>query len=146
MAIVVTILYWSLLYRGGSVDPADVHTHGVNAAIALIDIIFSGVPVRILHFIYPVLFGITYSVFSGIYFAAGGTNARGDPFIYSVLDYGNSPGSAAGWVLAISLVVLPIVNLLLFGLYSVRFWLTHCLWARRETSGSGEDGEVVELK
>ena len=146
MAIAASILYWALLYTGGFVDPVDIHTHLVNAVIALIDVVFSGVPVRILHFVYPVLFAITYSVFSGIYFAAGGTNSGGRPYIYSSIDYGNRPGSAAGLVLAVVLVVIPVVNLLLFGLYSARFWLTHCLWARRESSASGEGGEVVELK
>ena len=145
MAVAASILYWALLYSGGPVDGVNVHTHLLNAIIALVDVIFSGVPVRILHFIYPIMFAAVYGVFTGIYFAADGTNAMGDPYIYPVLDYGDSPGSAAGWVLAVVLVMMPIINLLMFGLYSVRFWLTHCLWNRRESSAGGH-GEVVELK
>ena len=142
MAVVVSILYWALLYGGGPVDGVNANTHLVNCIIALVDVFFSGVPVRILHFIYPVLFGAVYAVFTGIYFAADGTNAMGDPYIYSVIDYESSPGSAAGWVLAVVLVIIPIIHLLLFGLYSLRFWLTHCLWV----SGPAGDGDITELK
>ena len=132
MAVIVLILYWALIYNGGAVDGVNANTHLVNGIIALIDILFSGVPVRIFHFIYGIAFGATYVVFTGIYFAADGTNEHGDPYIYDVIDYGNNPGSATGWVLAVVLVLLPLVHLVLFGLYTVRFWLTYCLWARKE--------------
>ena len=139
MAVVVSLLYWALLYNGGSVDGVNANTHLVNAIIALVDVIFSGVPVRVLHFIYPLLFSSAYVAFTGIYFAADGTNARGDPYIYSVIDYESSPGSAAGWVLGVCLFIVPIFHLLLFGLHSVRFWLTYCIWARRESPTQQSD-------
>ena len=145
MAVVVSLLYWALLYSGGPVDGVNVNTHLVNAIIALIDVFISGIPVRILHFIYGAIFTTAYSTFTGIYFAAGGTNANGDPYIYAVLDYGSNPGSAAGWVLVVVLVIVPVVHLLLFGLHTARFWLTYHLWARREAASSN-GGEVVELK
>ena len=132
LAVVVVILYWALIYNGGAVDGVNANTHLVNGIIGLIDIFFSGVPVRILHFIYGVAFGATYVVFTGIYHAANGTNVQGDPYIYDVIDYGNNPGSATGWVLGVVFVLLPLVHLMVFGLYTIRFWLTYCLWARKE--------------
>lgn len=136
MAVTVCILYWALLYNGGPVDGVNIHTHLLNGIIAVIDVLFSGVPVRFLHFIYPVLFGIVYAVFTGIYFAAGGTNAVGDPYVYRVLDYGNSPGTATAYVVAVVVVFIPIVHLLLFGLYSMRFWISCYIWSRRESSAT----------
>ena len=141
MAVVVSILYWTLLYSGGPVD--NINAHLVNGIIALIDVVFSGVPVRILHFIYPAMFATAYAVFTGIYFAAGGTHPNGNPYIYPVIDYGNRPGLAVGLVVAVVLVMIPIINLMIFGLYSVRFWLTHCLWTRRESRGDGAITEIV---
>ena len=145
MALAVSGVYWVVLYRGEPVDGVNANVHLLNATIALIDVIFSGVPVRILHFIYPAMFAAAYAVFTGIYFAAGGTDPNGNPYIYPVIDYGNRPGLAVGLMLVLVFVVIPIINLVMFGLYSVRFWFTHCLWARRESSAEG-DGEVIELK
>ena len=148
MAVIVAILYWALIYDGGRVDGVNVNTHLVNGIVALIDIFFSGIPVRILHFIYGVAFGATYIIFTGIYYAADGTNVRGDPYIYDVIDYGNNPGSATGWVLAVVFIFLPLVHLVVFGLYTVRFWLTYCLWARKEPEQrmvNGEDEPVPHI-
>ena len=68
-AIAVSILYWAI----GTIAA----THTLNGIIALVDIGITGVPVRILHFVYPV---ISYSVF--INYGAGGTNV-----FNQVLDY-----------------------------------------------------------
>lgn len=138
-AVLVSVLYWTLLYSGGPVDGVNANTHLVNGIFALIDVLFSGIPVRILHFIYPAAFAGVYVTFTGIYFAAGGTNPNGEPYIYSVIDYENSPGSATGWVLAVGLIFIPLFNMLFFGLYTARFWLTYCLWARKESEQTSEE-------
>ena len=135
MAVIVSILYWAIIYSSSDVlDGVNVNTHLVNGIIAFFDICVSGIPIRFLHIIYPVLFGVCYGVFSGIYFAAGGTNVDDDPFIYSVLDYENHPGTATVWVLITVLVFIPLLHLLMYGVYTVRFWLTYCLWAKRESA------------
>lgn len=141
MAVVVSILYWAVIYDGEAVDGVNANTHLVNGIIALIDIFFSGIPVRVFHFIYATAFAATYAVFTGIYHATSSTNVRGDPFIYPVIDYENKPGSATGWVLAVVLVFVPLVHLLLFGVYTARFWLTYCLWARKEEVQGEQLGE-----
>ena len=143
MALIVSLLYWLVIYDGGAVDGVNANTHLINGIVALIDIVFSGVPVRVLHFIYPTLFGATYVVFTGIYHASDGTNVQGDPFIYSVINYEENPGSSTGVVLAVVLLFVPLVHLLVFGLYSARFWLTYCLWARRESSLPDERGTIM---
>ena len=148
MAVAVCILYWAAIYGGGTIDGVNANTHLVNCVIGVIDIVFSGIPVRLLHFIYAIAFYALYTMFTGIYYAADGTNAQGDPYIYSVIDYGNSPGSASGWVLGIVIVFIPVVHLLVYGLYSARFWLTYWVWSRVEAGQGGqlrtEEGEGVD--
>ena len=142
LAVLVTIGYWGLLadfdcYVANSSDPnstvicppgpdvATVHLHGVNALLVLIDIAVSRVPFQFLHFFYPSLFAAVYVIFSGIYFAAGGTDPSGDPFIYPLLDYGRNLGSAIG--LAIALALSPMA------LYVILFllaWLRDVIYKR----------------
>lgn len=85
----------------------DIHTiqlHGINVVLVLIDLAVSRMPYQFLHILYPSLFTLLYVIFSLIYWGAGGTNHRGDTFIYSALDYG-SRSTAFG--LAIILIIAP---------------------------------------
>ena len=148
-ALIVSILYFSLIYEGGEIDGVNANTHLINAIVALIDIFISGIPVRVLHFYTTLSFSATYIVFTGIYHAAGGTNVQDDSFIYSVIDYGNNPGSALGWALGVTFGIVPLCHLAVYGLYSIRFWLTYYLWKRLEPqsqppTGDEELGEIKE--
>ena len=127
MAVTVTILYWMVIYQGGQVSGVSANTHLVNGIFALVDFAISGVPVRILHVIYPIMLTGTYGVFTGIYYAANGTNIHGEHYIYGVIDYDERPGTAAGWVLGTVLVLLPLLHMALFGMYSARLWINYYL-------------------
>ena len=120
-AVAVTILYWALLYDGGSVDGINANTHLVNGIFAVVDLWLSGVPVRLLHFIYISLFGAAYVIFSGIYHAAGT-----DP-IYDVLDYRLHPTSASLIAVLVALLFLPFVHVLLYLMYVARFWIVYSI-------------------
>lgn len=148
MALLVAVLYWLLLYDGGNVDGINANTHLINAIIALVEIFISGVPVRVLHLYISISFAAIFLVFTGIYHAADGTNLQDDPFIYNVLDYGNSPGTASGWALGVTFAFVPLFHMIVFGLYSIRFWLTYHLWKKLEPqnqlppTGNEEMGEI----
>ena len=101
---------------------------------------------RIFHFIYPVFCGGIYVTFTGVYYAANGTNVEGDPYIYNILDYGDSPGSATGWVLGAILVFVPVLHCVVFGLYSARFWITYYLWKRIEEERQDDMRDTEEGK
>jgi hypothetical protein len=58
--------------------------HGINTLWVVIDICIIAMPIRALHFYLPVLFAISYIVFSVAYDYAGGTNYYKDSYIYSV--------------------------------------------------------------
>ena len=99
----------------------------MNAALVMIDIILCLVPFNALHCIYPCVFTSVYVVFAGIYFAANGTNEFGEPFIYSVLDYGDSPGRASivSLILAFVPAIVYVIPFLLAYLRDVTYrWIT----------------------
>lgn len=86
-------------------DILSIHAHGINAALATCDILLSLVPFNALHFLYPCIVTLNYVFFSGIYYAAGGKNESGDPYIYSLLNYGES--LVRSIIAAILLIFLP---------------------------------------
>ena len=123
-AIAIPILYWSVVYSSGDeLDGVNLNTHLVNGIVALFDVWFSGIIIRLYHVVYVVAVGATYSVFSGIYYAADGTNAKGEPYIYSSLDYGDELGQAIVLLVLTVLVFLPLVHLVMFAMYGIRYWL-----------------------
>ena len=76
------------------------------------------------------IFGAVFVVFSGIYYAAGGTNLDGDPFIYNVIDYGNNLGGAIGVSIAVVFVLLPIMHVLFYLVYVARYWIIYVIYSK----------------
>lgn len=147
LAVVVTILYWPLFYPHGSrITGVDFNTHGTQGIIAVIELLFSGVPIRFYHFYYTQIFGAVYAIFSGIYFAADGTNVRGDPFIYDVLDYGGSPGLATGLVLVVILVMLPAVHAVFYLVYVARYWMLFLIYRKCTSTTSSDHAQLEEVE
>ena len=125
------------------VDFLSIHMHGINAVLVICDIFLSLVPLNTLHFLYPCTFTLIYVVFSGIYYAADGTNESGDPYIYSNLNYGESPVMSS--IAAILLVFIPaflyVIPLLLA---CVRDGVYKCITERFSRASRRENGTQVE--
>jgi hypothetical protein len=92
-AIVVTTSYFSYVYINDlQVEPTiismigNLHRHGINTVVALIDIAIISYPIRLLHFIYTIIFGFCYSAVTYAYWL---TNKK-ENIIYVTLDY-NKP-------------------------------------------------------
>ncbi|CRK87908.1 CLUMA_CG001695, isoform A [Clunio marinus] len=85
-ALVITIVYWTLLFDGRT-DALDILIHGGNSAAMIIDLLIACHPMYIIHFIWPVGLGILYLIFTVIYYFAGGVDAQGNRYIYDVLDW-----------------------------------------------------------
>uniref|UniRef100_A0A2A4JU90 Uncharacterized protein n=1 Tax=Heliothis virescens TaxID=7102 RepID=A0A2A4JU90_HELVI len=114
LSIMITTLYWVLLYnpalRSEMTTRAfwlDVSTHGIASCLMVVELVLSRTPVRFLHVYQPLGMGLWYAVFSAIYYAAGGTDINGNPFIYEVLDW--SQGKRTGIVVAASMAGLIVV-------------------------------------
>ena len=50
----------------------NVFLHGVNTLSCLMDIMVTARPIHIQHFYLPIIFGVYYTIFSLVYWAAGG--------------------------------------------------------------------------
>ena len=120
-------------------DGVDSNTHLVNGIISLLDVFVFGVPVSLLHVIYPMSFAGVYAGFSGIYYAANGTHPDiGERYIYSLLDYGSQPVTASVIVILVILVFVPLVHLVYYALYLARFWLVYAAYGQSRVSCWGE--------
>ena len=122
-SITITLLYWLLIF-GGRTDELDISTHLLNSLFMIADTMLSSLPVRYLHVVYGCLFSACYCLFSVVYWAAGGTNAVGQPYIYSYLNYEEYPGMAAGLVIGCVLLGIPLCHTILFGFYKLRVFVS----------------------
>lgn len=135
-ALCIMILYWSFIYRGGTVDGVNANTHLLNGVLSLVDMWLSGVPVNFLHFVYIVLFSAVYSVFTGVYYLCTGD------IIYDVLDYRSNAGAAVGLYLSLTFILLPLVHVLVYLMYVGKQWVVYRVCAVRHAKWSG--GEMLE--
>jgi len=74
----VFLLYWALIHDGGAVKFVTINTHGVNFIAMLIDRGFSKQPARMMHFYYPMIYGIIFYLFSIMHEYAGLDNGHKD--------------------------------------------------------------------
>lgn len=120
----VTVVYCGLLFQGDSVgakgDANNITKYVLNSVFMLIDTCLSSVPVRIVHWLYAVLYFAVYLMFSVIYWRLGGTNNQGKPYIYSALNYEDFRAKTGGLLIVFLLLVLPLFQLFLFGVTKLR--------------------------
>ena len=126
----------------------NVFLHGINTVSCVIDIMITARPIRIHHFYLAIIFGVYYTIFSAVYWAAGGTGlclkrceklpensklsfldpscpVTCDPYIYPILNWEGAPGMAVGMVLG-SCLLLPLLQCV--------WWC--CVWPRRQLKGT----------
>ena len=123
-AIIVTVVYFVALYPSlrkiyGDVSLEDLNLHGFNTAMLLVDIAVCARPVRLLHVLYPVLYGAAYAIFSVIYWSLDPQN---NVLYENVLDW-NHVGVTIGVVLGLCVVGVPLLQLSHFGVYKLRLCL-----------------------
>jgi len=122
-ALITDLLFWFLLTasysQAGLLDPFNIQSHVINFVILLIDLLVSRIPIRLLHFIYPVTYSIVYILFTLILHWSKVTSS-----VYSLLNWAASPGLAAGYGLATALVGMPLAHVLAFAIFNFRAWLS----------------------
>lgn len=130
LSIVITIIYWSLLYNvnESTLDATNVLTHAFNSVCMFIDLWIVAHPLRLLQMFLPVVFGVVYAIFSYIYQSCGGINKKGKPYIYNVIDW-SKPQNAFITVIGV-LVLSCCIYILLFAFFKLRIFLhRRCLKA-----------------
>lgn len=122
LAFLITIFYWTVLYEAGIEEELnhglDVAVHGLNSLVMFLLLCSSAHPGRLLHIYQPLVFATTYMLFSVIYHAAGGTDQKGNAYIYPVVNW-SEPGTTV-LVVFITGLLLVVLHLLTLGLSALR--------------------------
>lgn len=120
--LMVTALFWIFLYpymkdMSEAALMINIQLHAVTSVIILIEICVSAVPIRLLHYMYTLVYGIIYVIFSGIYYAVDHRHV-----LYPILDWGK-PEPTVILLVVTAFVALPVIQLLLFLIYKVRLYI-----------------------
>ncbi|KAH8410039.1 hypothetical protein KR009_004500, partial [Drosophila setifemur] len=126
VSFVISITYWGMIYPSDRVltnlarvsDLYNIWIHAVPPIVLSIDHFLVAQPARLLHFVYPVGFGLIYGGFTIIYYALGGHDLNGRRYLYKFLNYGK-PLRVIGTYIKLS-VLVTIVSTLNYGLYRLR--------------------------
>ena len=113
IALMITIFFWLFLYDGvNTFENTFVHLlnsvrylHLLNISpynivhpSVVVDLLLVARPAQLPHLVHPLACGGCYLLFSVLYWALGGTDPAGHPWIYPMVDWGN-PGLALGTAL-----------------------------------------------
>lgn len=108
-ALIVTTIYFGYAYIVDlEAEPTwahelgNVHRHGINSLVALVDVIMLAYPIRILHFIYVMIYGWVYAFVTFLYWLS-------DPkehVVYDLIDYKNPLTIVFGYIFLTILVFL----------------------------------------
>ena len=93
--------------------------HGANTIMLVFDLALSARPVRLLHFIYPLGYGILYIIVNTIYWSTDKTNN----VLYPGVIDPNHPGPTTGVVIGLAVLVIPLFQLANYGLYKLKLYL-----------------------
>ena len=114
--ITLSVLYISVW----NIDIINLSFHVLNFVYVVTDMFISGVPVRMLDVYQPMTFYTIYAIFTILYWMAGGTNLKGDPYIYHVLNYGQNFGLAMLVLAGVIFGIVPLLHTSMYGLYKLR--------------------------
>lgn len=120
---------YCFLFTGSGVTFINVNTHGLNAVFVIADTLISRTPVRMLHLYQCACLGMVYTVFSYLYHLCGGTNHKGEPYIYKPLDYTNNFRVAISTAFVSVFFVAPLIHCWIFFLYRFRLFIHRYLKA-----------------
>jgi len=112
IAIMISLFFWLFLYQSEEGNTyGNTFVHGVNSISVVSDLMVTGRPMTWQHCFHPVLAGCVYLAFSVVYWALGGTDPSGHPWIYPMVDWGTKPLTASVTAIgfAIGLLVTHLV-------------------------------------
>lgn len=146
MALVVSLIYWTVLYPQADAEPEvlnlelgmtnetndgtndfdlNFNTHAMNSIYVVVDIFIVAIPVRILHVLYTLPIAGVYITLSVAY------TLQTEKAIYPILDWINTPGEASLYAFAVGFALVPLFHLVLYGLYRARSVLHSKIFAKK---------------
>ncbi len=103
-------------------DLSNITTHALNMVYVCFDFVFSALPVRLLHVTHILIFSAIYTIFTVIYWQAGGMNNHDKHYIYEIMDYKDEPSKATMWVILLHLIVI-VIHAVWFILYKLKLYV-----------------------
>lgn len=100
--------------------------HGINAIVALIDLLLIAQPTFLLHVYQPLLFYGIYEAFTAFYYVAGGKEKNGTPVLYDNLDW-TRPLEPAITDVLISGAIITIYHVVIWLVSVWRQWIGSCV-------------------
>ena len=120
-ASVVTIVYFTALYPRvgpGYISEEDINLHLMNSVLVLLEYVISALPLRLLHIIYPELYGLTYVIFSYVYW----TFDHSRVLYPGVLDW-NYPRKTIIHLFLVAAIGVPALHFFWFTLYQLGLYI-----------------------
>ncbi|XP_078485568.1 protein rolling stone-like [Ciona intestinalis] len=123
IAFGVTLIYWvgasqNLVGGTTSIISVNIHVHGINSVLACIELLSIDLPVRIMHFYQPVLFGVAYTITN---LSLHWSDTISD--VYSILDWENHSANAIAFTIGILVVAIPLLHFISYCFYRIRLML-----------------------
>lgn len=124
--VVITILFWALVYDGKPVTYVTAMVHGGTMILLLIDgFVLSRIPLRLKQFVFFESFSLLYFLWNIVHAYSGIGNpyngvSQDDDAIYESLDWNTDPTMA----IAVSVMALFVANPIIFG---ICWWLSRLL-------------------
>jgi hypothetical protein len=117
---------------GGKLQYIDFNTHATSMIYQFVNLFVTAMPVRIYHCFHALIFTLLYIFFTVLFWSAGGTNAIGKDYVYSIQDW-NDPGPAGLMSFLIGVVGVIVVWLVIYGLYRMRLAIYNAILKRRQS-------------
>ena len=120
-AIIVSTLFFAVLFPLRNLDYVDewgIIYHVMNSVAVILEFLISALPVRLLHVVYVMFFGLAYVLFSIIYWAVDHTHV-----IYSPGFDWNDPVTSAIVSAIVVFAGALVVQIILFGIYQLRVFI-----------------------
>jgi hypothetical protein len=105
----------------------DLNVHAGNSAMLVLDLCVSARPVRLLHALHPLCYGLAYVTFNTIYWAFDHEN---NVLYEHVLDW-RYPGPTVGVVIGLAFLIVPLLQLANFGIHKLKLLIYQRLYGER---------------
>ncbi|CAH1787945.1 unnamed protein product [Owenia fusiformis] len=119
--IIVTGIYFGAVYNPeNGLDHYNINRHAINSILMVIDFALSGTPVRILHMLYPMIYGLIYIIFNVSFWSFDKENN----IVYSILNYNpKTLPVAVGVILGLLIVGIPLLKFIYYALFRFKRWI-----------------------
>lgn len=126
-SVLLAIGHWNDVFEDQSFNANVITKEVVGMVLIVVETLICGIPVRLCHVVYPMLFTVLYIIFTAIYWASGGTDTLGKSYIYRLLDYDHMDLWSGGILLLTVFVVQPLIQFAFYILFVTRRCLANKL-------------------